>query len=190
MSKTGWYHRSMPKQPVIVIHGGAGSKTPTGEKRARLSSSLERVISEVYRDLTRGVSAERAAVRAVELLENDDLYNAGKGSKIQSDGRIRMSAALMRGDVQKFSACLNVEGVKNPIKLARELSAQEFRVLAGAGASRFARENKLDFASPFTDRARRHFQTQKSKFGTVGAVALDSKGRLAAATSTGGRGYE
>lgn len=128
---------------------------------------------------------------AARLLEDDPLYNAGKGSQIQSDGHIRMSAALMDGYSRRFGGCVNVEGLKNPILLARALMRKKDRVLAGQGAKRFARELGLEFASPFTAHARKRFLARKAgKSGTIGAVALDSKGRLAAATSTGGRGFE
>jgi L-asparaginase len=126
-------------------------------------------------------------VRAIELLENDPLYNAGLGSKIRSDGKIRMSASLMDGRRLRFSGWVNVEGVKNPIRLAKLLQTRDDRVLAEAGARQFAREAGLSFASPFTPRARADLQR---KTGTVGAVALDRKHHLAAATSTGGRGFE
>jgi L-asparaginase len=132
-----------------------------------------------------------AVVRAVELLEDDPLYNAGLGSKIQGDGRIRMSASLMDGRRLRFSGCANVEGVKNPVRLAKLLQTCDDRVLSEAGARQFAREAGLPFASPFTPRARADFERRRQgKSGTVGAVALDRKHRLAAATSTGGRGFE
>ncbi len=177
--------------PVLVIHGGAGSRILNDEQAARYKNSLLAILADVYPRLKRGASATTCAVRAVELLENDPLYNAGKGSKIQSDGHIRMSAALMDGARGHFSGCVNVEGVKNPIHLARALRAHKNRVLAGSGARTFAREIGLTFASPFTARARAQYKKRRiGKSGTVGAVVLDSKGHLAAATSTGGLGFE
>jgi L-asparaginase len=153
--------------------------------------SLQRILEQTYPLLTRGGSAVTAVVRAVELLENDPLYNAGLGSKIQSDGKIRMSASLMDGHRLRFSGCVNVEGVKNPVRIAKLLQTRDDRVLAGAGARQFAREAGLPFASPFTPHARADFKRrQQGKSGTVGAVALDRKHHLAAATSTGGRGFE
>jgi L-asparaginase len=179
------------RAPLLVIHGGAGSKALNEERRQSYIESLTRILEETWPMLARGGSAVTAVVRAVELLENDPLYNAGLGSKIQSDGRIRMSASLMDGRRLRFSGCVNVEGVKNPIRLARRLQARQDRVLAEAGARQFAREAGLPFASPFTPRARADFKRQQqAKSGTVGAVALDRKHGLAAATSTGGRGFE
>src|SRR5215470_9446790 len=110
---------------------------------------------------------------------------------MQSDSKIRMSASLMDGRRLRFSGCVNVEGVKNPIRLAKLLQTRDDRVLAEAGARQFAREAGLPFASPFTLRARADFKRRRQgKSGTVGAVALDRKHHLAAATSTGGRGFE
>jgi L-asparaginase len=161
------------------------------ERHRAYVESLTRILEQAWPLLARGGSAVTAVVRAVELLENDPLYNAGLGSKIQSDGRIRMSASLMDGRRIRFSGCVNVEGVKNPIRLAKVLQARDDRVLAGAGARQFAIEAGLPFASPFTAGARADFKRQqRGKSGTVGAVALDRKHHLAAATSTGGRGFE
>jgi L-asparaginase len=177
--------------PLLLIHGGAGARAVNEERHPAYVESLTRILEQTWPLLARGGSAVTAVVRAVELLENDPLYNAGLGSKIQSDGRIRMSASLMDGGRLRFSGCVNVEGVKNPIRLAKLLQARHDRVLAGAGARQFAREAGLPFASPFTPDARAAFKRrQQGKSGTVGAVALDRKHHLAAATSTGGRGYE
>jgi L-asparaginase len=177
--------------PLLVIHGGAGAKAMNEERHRACVESLTRILEQTWPLLARGGSAVTAVVRAVELLENDPLYNAGLGSKIQSDGRIRMSASLMDGRRLRFSGCVNVEGVKNPIRLARLLQAHDDRVLAGAGARQFARDAGLPFASPFTPLARADFKRRRQeKSGTVGAVALDRKRNLAAATSTGGRGFE
>lgn len=181
----------MKSQPVLLIHGGAGGKVASRERHAILTASLERILTEVYPRLEKGESALKTVTFAVSLLENDPLYNAGKGSKIQSDGHIRMSAAVMDGERRRFAGCVNVEGVKNPIRLAEALLKRQDRVLSGEGARRFAKDLGLAFASPFTDAQVKKFVARKGgKSGTVGAVALDSKGRLAAATSTGGRGFE
>jgi len=177
--------------PLLLVHGGAGSKAMSEERHRAYVESLKRILEQAYPVLARGGSAVTAVVRAVELLENDPLYNAGLGSKIQSDGKIRMSASLMDGRRLRFSGCVNVEGLKNPIRLAKLLQTRGDRVLAEAGARQFAREAGLPFASPFTPRARADFKRRRQgKSGTVGAVALDRKHRLAAATSTGGRGFE
>ena len=177
--------------PLLLVHGGTGAKAMHEEGHRAYVESLKRILEQTYPLLGRGGSAVTAVVRAVELLENDPLYNAGLGSKIQSDGKIRMSASLMDGRRRRFSGCVNVEGVKNPIRLAKFLQTRGDRVLAEAGARQFAREAGLPFASPFTLRARADFKRRRQgKSGTVGAVALDRKHHLAAATSTGGRGFE
>jgi L-asparaginase len=177
--------------PLLLVHGGAGAKAINEERHRAYVESLKRILEQTYPLLARGGSAVAAVVRAVELLENDPLYNAGLGSKIQSDGKIRMSASLMDGRRLRFSGCVNVEGVKNPIRLAKLLQTRSDRVLAEAGARQFAREAGLPFASPFIPRTRADFKRRRQgKSGTVGAVALDRKHHLAAATSTGGRGFE
>jgi L-asparaginase len=181
---------------MLIIHGGAGSKNPTGQRRIEIENSLERVIGKVTPKLLKGMSAVDAVVLAVQMLEDDPLYNAGLGSKIQSDGKIRMSAALMDGYRQKFSGCINVQNLKNPIVLAKELNSFKYRVLAEGGAEDYAASLGLPKRSPMTRAAKKLFIKQKKKFarkgkfGTVGAVALDKEGRIAAATSTGGRGFE
>jgi L-asparaginase len=174
-----------------VIHGGAGHRVFNLETRAEIDRSLNGILQKVYPRLKGGSSALQAVISAVSQLEDDPLYNAGKGSKIQSDGHIRMSAAVMDGAHRRFAGCMNIEGVKNPIRLAELLLRREDRVLAGRGAQLFAREHGLAMASPFTAAQRLNFKRRRAgKSGTVGAVAIDRRGRLAAATSTGGRGFE
>ena len=124
--------------PLLLVHGGAGAKAMSEERHRAYVESLKRILEQAYPVLARGGSAVTAVVRAVELLENDPLYNAGLGSKIQSDGKIRMSASLMDGRRLRFSGCVNVEGLKNPIRLAKLLQSRDDRVLAEAGARQFA----------------------------------------------------
>lgn len=175
--------------PVLLIHGGAGGVVLRGTKLAQVEASLTAILEPVFSKLEKGMSAVDAAVMAARLLEDDPLYNAGRGSKIQSDGKIRMSASLMDGKKRRFSGCVNVEGVKNPILLAKDLQTRRDRVLSGVGAARWARKAGLQFASNYTAAARRDYLKRKAgKSGTIGAVVLDSQGRLAAATSTGAVG--
>ena len=178
-------------KPILVIHGGAGSGPCAGESYDKYVKSMSTIAEKAFAVLKKGGSALDAVVAASVLLEDDPIYNAGKGSKIQSDGKIRMSASLMDGAEQRFSGCINVEGVKNPIHLARALLNHEDRVLGGRGARQYAKQLGLPFASPFTKKCREDYKARlKGKTGTIGALALDKKGRLAAATSTGGRGFE
>lgn len=181
----------MKTHPVLILHGGAGSRL-IGSKRAGIyASSLQTILDQVVPRLNRGATALECVVEAVRLLENDPLYNAGRGSKIQSDGKIRMSSALMDGQRRRFSGCVNVERVKNPILLARALLNKKDRVLACQGAQRFARQAGLQFGSNYTAAQLAEYKNKKrGKSGTVGALALDANGHLAAATSTGGRGFE
>lgn len=178
-------------KPIILIHGGAGSGHNPTQRKKIIEASLQNILDIVFPVLKKGQSATEAVVRAVELLENDPLYNAGFGSKLQSDGVIRMSASLMDGKGLNFSGCVNVQNIKNPIRLAEKLQFGEAKVLSEKGAEKFAKQSKIKFASPYSpERMREYERAQKGKYGTVGAIALDRKGNLAAATSTGGRGME
>lgn len=181
----------MHAPPVLVIHGGASSRPIRGDRLSIVTASLQGILEIVFPKLQKGMSAIEAVTLACAALEDDPLYNAGRGSKIQSDGKIRMSAAIMDGERRRFGGCVNVEGVKNPIFLARALMKEKDRVLSGEGARRFAKELELPFASPYTKKQKEAFQARKrGKTGTVGAIAVDHKGRMAAATSTGGKGFE
>jgi L-asparaginase len=178
-------------QPVLIIHGGAASRRPVGDRLVATRASIHSILEQVYPRLKKGISAVAAVKMACALLEDDPLFNAGKGSKIQSDGKIRMSASLMDGHRQRFSGCVNVQRIKNPIYLAGKLATSEDRVLAEKGAETRARELGLEFANPFTKSAQAEYaKKREGKTGTVGAVAVDQRGHLAAATSTGGRGFE
>ena len=177
--------------PVLVIHGGAGSRIPEPDHATRLEYSLRNILDAVYPLLIGGADAVEAAVQAVRLLESDPLYNAGRGSKIQEDGVIRMSASVMSGWEQRFGGVASVRGIKHPVSIAQQLLTERDRVLIGKHAAHFAKARNLDRANPYTTKARElHRARVAGKMGTVGAVALDTHGRLAAATSTGGRGGE
>jgi len=178
-------------KPVLIIHGGARGAFPSKAMTPVFRDALKAIATEAYKILEAGGSALDAATKAAALLEDHPIFNAGRGSKIQSDGKIRMSAALMDGSSLSFSGVVNVEGLKNPIELARRLNSQSSRTLASRGARAKAKEWKLPFRSPFTKGRIEEFEASKAgKTGTIGAVALDKKGRIAAATSTGGRGME
>jgi L-asparaginase len=131
-------------------------------------------------------------VYAVSLLEDDELFNAGIGSQIQSDGKIRMSAAVMDGETQKMSGVINIEEVKNPVQVAQILMQYDDRVLGGSGATNFARENGFEAFSTEIPQRRAEYEAKLKSLGTgtVGCVALDTNGRIAVATSTGGKGFE
>jgi L-asparaginase len=128
----------------------------------------------------------------VSLLEDEALFNAGTGSQIQKDGKIRMSASVMDGFTQKMSGVINIENVKNPIKVAQLLLNYDDKVLGGSGATNFARSNGFpDFSTEIPQRRAEYEAKEKSLgIGTVGCVAFDSDNKIAAATSTGGKGFE
>jgi L-asparaginase len=179
-------------KPKIILHGGFFSESSTGhETKIAKQNALTEIIKLSYSFLETH-SALDTVVYAVELLENCELFNAGIGSQIQRDGKIRMSASLMDGVSKKFSGVINIEGVKNPIRVAEKLLQEEDRVLGGEGALLFARAHGFSYFNTETPQRRTEFESKlrSSKTGTVGCVALDKEGRLAAATSTGGKGFE
>jgi len=198
-------------QPKLIIHGGAGSSLK-GSGVEAVRRSLSQVVEEVYLLLVSGTSARDAVVRGCQLLEDDPRFNAGTGSVLQSDGQIRMSAALMDGSVQRFSGVINVSRVQHPIDLAQALQNSDDRVLSDYGAVELLRELQIPSYDAMTDiRLQEWMQERQENFvkkmagvvseqelvessnarrGTIGVVALDSQGRLAAGTSTGGKGFE
>ncbi len=176
----------------IIIHGGFFSESNTNnETKAAKQQALLRIVKDSYKFL-KTHSALETVVYAVSLLEDDELFNAGIGSQIQSDGKIRMSASLMDGTSQKFSGVINIEEVKNPIHVAQVLMNVDDRVLGGEGAIAFAREHGFEkFSTEIPQRKAEYEAKLKSNGqGTVGCVVLDNYGKLAVATSTGGKGFE
>lgn len=191
----------------IAIHGGAGTiqqKDMTLEKQQKLESTLKLSIETGIEILTNGGSAIDATAAAVVVMENSDLFNAGKGSVFNASGFIEMDAAIMCGQTQNAGAVTCVRNVKNPILLSKEVLLNSGHVLLdGQGAEAFARENSIQFENDdyfYTQhrydqlqqakKAKKvqldHSDSNDGKFGTVGAVAFDLHGNLAAATSTGG----
>ena len=176
----------------IIIHGGFFSESSTSnETKVAKQQALLRIVKESY-DFLKTHSALETVVYAVSLLEDDELFNAGIGSQIQSDGKIRMSASLMDGTTQKFSGVINVEEVKNPIQVAEVLLKVDDRVLGGEGATTFARAHGFESFSTEIPQRREEYEAKLAGtgVGTVGCVALDKDGKLAVATSTGGKGFE
>jgi L-asparaginase len=176
----------------IIIHGGFFSESSTNhETKVAKQNALLRIAKDSFEYL-KTHSAVKTVVYAVSLLEDDELFNAGIGSQIQSDGKIRMSASLMDGTTQKFSGVINIEEVKNPIQVALELMKVDDRVLGGSGATNFARQHGFEQFSTEIPQRRAEYEAKLAATGTgtVGCVALDANGNLAAATSTGGKGFE
>ncbi len=199
-------------QPKLIIHGGAGSSLKGKGGVEVVRRSLYKVVEEVYPLLLSGVSATEAVVRGCQLLEDDPRFNAGTGSVLQSDGQIRMSASLMDGDRERFSGVINVSRVQHPIDLAQTLQNSADRVLSDYGAAELLRELQIPSYDVLTDlRLQEWMQERQENFvktmagvvaeqelvessndrrGTIGVVVLDNQGRLAAGTSTGGKGFE
>ncbi|WP_066380387.1 MULTISPECIES: isoaspartyl peptidase/L-asparaginase [unclassified Anabaena] len=199
-------------QPKLIIHGGAGSSLHGKGGLEAVRQSLYAVVEEVYALLLSGVNATTAVARGCQLLEDNPRFNAGTGSVLQSDGQIRMSASLMDGGSQRFSGVINISRVKNPIDLAEFLQTSPDRVLSDYGAAELARELQVPSYNALTElRLQEWIQERQDNFkrtmagvvaepellepsnagrGTIGVVALDAYGKLAAGTSTGGKGFE
>lgn len=196
------------KKIGIAIHGGAGNIQKSNfleEKLSLYQSELQNALHLAYDILLQSESAEIAVIAAVQYLEDCELFNAGKGSVFNANGEIEMDAAIMSGKDLIAGALTGVVGVKNPIILANEIKNNSNHViLSGQGAVEFAKIRNLKFENEAyfktelrykqwkklqkskDDIALDHSVNTDNKFGTVGAVALDFEGNLAAATSTGG----
>ena len=176
----------------IIIHGGFFSESSTNlETKIAKQQALLRIVKDSYAYL-QNHSALETVVYAVSQLEDDELFNAGIGSQIQSDGKIRMSASLMDGESQKMSGVINIEEVKNPIQVAQVLMQVDDRILGGSGATNFARKHGFESFSTEIPQRRAEYEAKLASLGTgtVGCVALDKNGKIAVATSTGGKGFE
>ena len=177
-------------KPVIAIHGGAGvmrRDKPGPANRA----GLERALETGYEILRTGRSAIEAVTAAVMVLEDDPLFNAARGGSLNSDGDVEMDASIMEGAQLRAGAVAAVRRIRNPVLAARAVMEKTRHVLlAGEGAERFARKQGLKLESPKyfrTPRQAEALRLRRGRYhGTVGAVALDADGNLAAATSTGG----
>ncbi len=176
----------------IIIHGGFFSESDQShEVKVAKQTSLKNIAQKSFGYL-QNHTAEETVVFAITQLEDDELFNAGKGSQIQSDGKIRMSASIMNGENQKFSGVINLENVQNPVQVALSLMKEEDRVLGGNGAKEYATKNNFEDFSTEIPQRRKEFEEKikNGGKGTVGCVALDQNGNLAASTSTGGKGFE
>ncbi len=205
---------------VLVIHGGAGTilkKNMTPEKEKAYQQALQLALQTGYDILNNGGTSLNAVEAAVRVMEDNPLFNAGKGAVFTNEGKNEMDAAIMNGKTLAAGSVASVTTIKNPISAARAvMEKSEHVMLIGAGAEKFAKQQGLEIVDPsyfYTeDRWRGLQQVRREdslkteldhgskkgtsgikqsnnrdyKYGTVGAVALDKAGNLAAATSTGG----
>lgn len=197
----------MSKPFSIAIHGGAGTidkKQMSEEKEKAYTSALSFALSQGYQALENGKSALDAVEIAVITLEDSPLFNAGKGSVFTNTGTHEMDASIMEGKQLLGGAVAGISSIKNPIHLARKIMEESGHVfLVGSGALEFAKKHSITIETEeyFYDELRYrqwqeslesgtvqldHSPLKEDKFGTVGAVALDQYGNIAAATSTGG----
>jgi len=198
------------KPPVaIVIHGGAGTITRasmTAEKEASIRATLKASVQAGYQALLEGAPGTEAVTRAINVMENSPLFNAGLGAVFNAAGKNEMDASIMEGAGLNAGAVASVAHIKNPINLAlKVMTDSEHVMLMGEGAEEFARQQGFEMMDPayfHTDFRWQQLQRIKAQettqeeasaedqkdqwFSTVGAVALDQQGNLAAGTSTGG----
>ncbi|MEO0405804.1 MAG: isoaspartyl peptidase/L-asparaginase [Cyanobacteria bacterium P01_A01_bin.135] len=154
-----------PVQPKLIIHGGAGSSLKGKGGLEAVRRSLHEIVRQTFAALEAGATAEEAVLLGCRLLEDEPRFNAGTGSVLQSDGQVRMSAALMSGDRQRFSGVINVGQVEHPIDLAQTLQTAADRVLSETGAALLARELQLPLYNPLTDlRLREWMQERQGNF--------------------------
>jgi beta-aspartyl-peptidase (threonine type) len=183
---------SAPRVPTIIVHGGAGADPVEG--RDELRQGMRAAALAGWRVLAEGGTALDAVESAVRALEDHPRFNAGRGSVLTRDGTIEMDASIMEGDGLACGAVAAVPRIANPITLARRvLETRRHVMLVGDGALAFARSAGIpecDAETLVTDRQRRRHAELAGRHaklgGTVGALALDRSGTIAAATSTGG----
>lgn len=189
---------------TIAIHGGAGTivrSTLSAEKEKNYLNALESAINRGYEILKNGGSSIDAVENAVIVMEDSPLFNAGKGSVFNHEGKHEMDASIMEGKNLKAGASAGTKNVRNPVQLARAImDHSEHVMMFGEGAEIYARKMNLAFENEHyffdqfrydqwmevCDTEKTKLDHSEKKFGTVGAVALDREGNLAAATSTGG----
>jgi len=190
---------------AIIVHGGAGTMLPEFTERLQVGCKEAALVG--WRILQAGGSALDAVEAAVRSLEDNPYFNAGTGASMTTDGKVELDAGMMDGHALAVGAVADVELIKNPISLARKVLESPHVLLVGKGAQQFAQEQGIPlckveelmtgprYKSWLDEQSRKvHASTSElaspdaaqEKHGTVGAVALDRSGKLAAATSTGG----
>lgn len=180
---------------VLAVHGGTGvaRKDLTPEKEKLIRAALEQSLKAGWEKLQKGGSSLDAVETAVRVLEDSPYFNAGKGAVFTFDGKNELDASIMDGKDRRAGAVAGVTTVKNPIRAARAVMEKSEHVfLVGPPADAFAKAQGIEIVDPSYFRTEERWkeleakQKKKGEWGTVGAVALDRAGNLAAATSTGG----
>ncbi len=180
---------------AIVIHGGAGYATPEklGEEGVRAyKAALDSALRIGLGVLSEGGSSTDAVVNVISYLEDNPMFNAGRGAVYTSEGKVELDASIMQGADLNAGAVTGITNVKHPIQVARAVMDSSVHVMfSGEGATEFARLQGLEMVDQdyfLTEKSRKALERAKKegKFGTVGCVALDRNGNIAAGTSTGG----
>lgn len=197
-------------RPVIVIHGGAGvirKSDMTPEKEQAYRQKLQEALEVGYAILEKGGSSLDAVEKTIQVLEESPLFNAGRGCVLTNEGKPELDASIMDGKTLQAGAVAGVDEIKSPIQAARAVMEQsEHVMMIGSGAERFAKSKGLEMVKPsyfITEKRSEQLKNIKKKeknkdaksfedtypdrkYGTVGCVALDKNGNIAAGTSTGG----
>ena len=180
---------------AIVIHGGAGiilKENISKSKEDSIINKLDEAISKGWELLKKGQSSEIAVIETIKILEDSPLFNAGKGSVFNNEGKVENDASIMRGNDLNAGASSGTSNVKNPITLAANImNHSEHVFLSGKGAENFAKNRNLEIVNNeyFHTKFRYNQLMDKKgddKYGTVGCVAIDVNGNIVAGTSTGG----
>ncbi len=181
----------MKANPVILVHGGAGYRPPRKKSLDVLADSL----AGGYAILLKGGPSLDAVAAAVTIMENSGMFNAGLGGVLQLDGVQRLDASLMEGKELKAGAVAGLEGFRNPIQAARRVMDTPHVLMTNIGAGRIANglarlpkpsKGSRERVKKLLQREQEVVRLYRRYFSTVGAVALDADGNLAAGTSTGG----
>ena len=180
---------------AIVIHGGAGiilKENISKSKEDSIINKLDEAISKGWELLKKGQSSEIAVIETIKILEDSPLFNAGKGSVFNNEGKVENDASIMKGNDLNAGASSGTSNVKNPITLAANImNHSEHVFLSGKGAENFAKNRNLEIVNNeyFHTKFRYNQLLNKKdedKYGTVGCVAIDVNGNIVAGTSTGG----
>ena len=181
---------------MVLLHGGAGAWDATGPRSLNEGTlSLRKIAAKAIDSLRHGNEGLDVVVECLKAMELDELFNAGRGAALQSDGQTRLTAAIMDGPKQTFSGVISASYVTHPSVMARHLQGQSSRVLTTPGTELLARELGLPTESALSSLRVKAWTDRLAKGGetfcdTVGALIRMRDGRLYAGTSTGGRGFE